>query len=272
MHFTMKAWAVVFFLMIVWRAGIASVFAVQPQGDALTKPGIALTFDDRRHISDWVKQLPLLARYQVRVTFFIERPDALTTVQKEQLMKLAVAGHEIASHGFRHVRAVSMSREKGGEVWIREEIAPAEAALNSIGIEVKSFAYPMSEDNDETNRLLQSRYRHARSGRGLPRGKTLAGQDVFFTPLASVAGRFCLIGKGLDGADEEWLDLHVFPALQRTRDRGELLVLYAHNIAEAFKGHHIKPQILEMILKRAQELELVFYTFADLPSRWPESN
>jgi peptidoglycan/xylan/chitin deacetylase (PgdA/CDA1 family) len=61
---------------------------------------IALTFDDGPHPQDTPRLLELLARQQVRATFFqvgkqvAEYPDLVRQV--------AEAGHQIGMHGYRH--------------------------------------------------------------------------------------------------------------------------------------------------------------------------
>lgn len=237
--------------------------------EALDQPGVVLTFDDRGNIPRWVEQIPLFARYGVRATFCIERPDMLTADQIKGLRKLIDAGHEIACHGYRHVRGIKMVEEDGLGFWVEHEILSANEALRKAGIMVTSFAYPNSSNTAEMDAAIEPFFRHVRTGSGIPRGKTMAEADIFFTPLDEVATRFVLTGKGLDRATLQWLEQELFPALERAKARNEILTVYAHDINEHSERHHIRPEMVELILKRMNELGLKSYTLSELPSHYP---
>ena len=80
--------------------------------------------------------------------------------------------------------------------------------------------------------------------------------------------RGCLPGKGIDRIGEpgnEVLLEQLFEAMARAKERGEFLTLYAHNIADSGKSHHISQSTLEKILQKGRELGLRFYSFDELP-------
>jgi peptidoglycan/xylan/chitin deacetylase (PgdA/CDA1 family) len=232
------------------------------------QPGVLLTFDDESNILHWVEQIPLLAKYDARVTFFVDAPDRLSENQIEGLRKLAQAGHEIGNHGFRHVRAPEVIEKSGLHSYLESEIAPAEAAFRSLGFSPVSFAYPFSQNDATSDGALQTLFRHARTGSGIPDGMTLEQCDVFFTPVEKVEGRFCLTGKGIDLLTRETLEDSLVPALERAKKRREILVLYAHNIVVEAPSHFVSPEALEGLLQKIKALELRTYRFSDLPSHY----
>jgi peptidoglycan/xylan/chitin deacetylase (PgdA/CDA1 family) len=259
--------SIIILLMIVCSRVIASN-GPEPL-ETLEAPGVILTFDDRGNIPHWVKQIPLFAKYGAHVTFGIESPDKLTDEQVEGLKELMAAGHEVASHGFRHVLGHAMVKEHGLDYWLETEVLPANSAFESHGIEVKSFIYPNSSNNEKMDKAIKPYFRHVRSGAGIPAGQKMSDVDAFFTPIDEVAEHFLLRGKGIDRSDEAWLEDHLFPALERAKARNEVLMLYAHNISVYSKGHHIQPEILELVLQRIAELNLKCYTLGQLPSAYP---
>ncbi|MGE9290596.1 MAG: polysaccharide deacetylase family protein [Puniceicoccales bacterium] len=239
------------------------------QLDRIEKPGVILTFDDRGNIPRWVDQIPLFEKYGVHATFCIERPDMLTPEQVEGLEELMDAGHEVASHGFRHVRGVDMVKENGVQYWVDHEVLSATEYLEMNDIEPTAFAYPNSSNNAEMDRAIQPYFRHVRTGTGIPRGKRLSDVDALFTPMDEIQNRFVLVGKGIDRADEAWLNYHLVPALKRVKANNEILMLYAHDITDYSERHYINPEILELFLQKINEMDLECYTMSELPSIYP---
>ncbi|WPJ96110.1 DUF2334 domain-containing protein [Coraliomargarita algicola] len=235
----------------------------------IEKPGVILTFDDRANIPRWVEQIPLFEKYGVHVTFGIERADMLTAEQIEGLKQLMAAGHEISNHGFRHVRGKDMVAEHGLQYWLDHEVLPATKVLQSHGIEPGAFLYPNSSNSPEMDRTIQPYFRHVRTGTGIPKGKRLSDVDVLFTPMDAIQNRFVLVGKGIDRADEAWLNYHLVPALKRVKAKNEILMLYAHDITDYSDRHYINSEILELFLQKIQEMDLECYTMSELPSIYP---
>lgn len=237
--------------------------------DKIDKPGVILTFDDRANIPRWVKQIPLFEKYGVQATFCIERPDMLTADQVNGLKQLMAAGHEVSSHGFRHVRGVDMVKEHDVQYWLDHEVFPATKFLEQNGIEPTAFAYPNSSNNPEMDRSIEAYFRHVRTGTGIPQGKRLSDVDALFTPKDVIQNRFVLVGKGIDRADEAWLNYHLVPALKRVKAKDEILMLYAHDITDYSERHYIDPKILELFLQKIKEMDLECYTMSELPSIYP---
>ncbi len=230
------------------------------------KSGVTLTFDDVHNIGNWAKNVDLFKKYGAKATLFINSPGGLKESDVENLNLLREAGFAIGNHGVRHVKSVDYVESKSVEALVADEITPAQEELTKRGFAPKAFAYPMSQNDARADEALSKIFRHARTGVGLDEGETIAEKDVFFTPCDQVAQKFALTGKGCDGADDEFLEKQIFPALERAKNRGEILTLYSHNIVPEGKSHFIRPAILEKILQKVVELDLAFYTFEELPS------
>lgn len=237
----------------------------------LAQPGVVLTFDDQHNIANWLKVLPLFEKYNAKATLFINNPQDLSSESTENLKKMSDAGFAIGVHGVHHVKTVDYIASNGIENFLNDEVLPAQEALENKGFITNAFAYPMSQNDEQSDSALRTCFSHARSGSSIPEGKVLADCDIFFTPVDQIPNRFTLVGKGCDGADQDFLRREIFPALQRAKDKNEILTLYSHNITENAKSHFIKPIILEEILKKAKELNLKFYTYDDL-SVWKTSD
>lgn len=226
--------------------------------------GVALTFDDR-NFSDWIAALPLFEKYGVKATFFISGPidePALAAARK-----LLSQGHAIGAHGFRHRKAVEHSQQTSVARYVRDEIDPQLAAFQKAGIKPTSFAYPSSQNNAVTDRALLRKFRHLRTGSGLAAGQQLNGQDRFYVPAGKTKAHGCLTGKGIDYApsmDDRTFE-QIDAALARAARQKEILILYAHGIAVSKRGHHVTPEALERIFRKARELQLPFYSFDELP-------
>ncbi len=247
---------------------LGSVVTTVRAAEAVTpEAGVLLTFDDA-HISEWVAALPLLQKYGAHATFFVTRFDTLSAERRAGLKTIEAAGHEIGCHGLRHIKAAVHTESKGVEDYLAVEITPALAAMAEAEFTPTSFAYPSSNNNDVTDAALLKSFRHLRTGTGVKEGHRLAQMDVLFTPVAQVADRGLLVGKGIDrigypGKEDQLVQL--FEAMERAAAKGEILTLYAHGIAETGKHHHIKPETLEKVLAHGKKLGLRFYRFDDMP-------
>ena len=230
------------------------------------KPGIILSFDDCGNIPGWVAALPLFEKYNIKATFFINGPGRMTSGQKDGLKKLMAAGHAIGSHGVNHADSIRFIEKQGASAFLAKEITPADKALRQLGVSPVSFAWPNGWNNDATDRSIAKYYRHARgAARRFPEKGSMADENRFFTPVGQTTLRITFPGHGLDNVSDTELERHIYPALQRIKNRGELLTVYAHSISPSGQGLSVRPEILEKIFIRAKELGLVFYRFDDIP-------
>jgi peptidoglycan-N-acetylglucosamine deacetylase len=121
------------------------------------EPGIAITFDDG-YYDDWLKMLPVLKKYNAKVTFFVSPNYPKKDINAgEKIMKLYNAGNEIGLHTINHPHLYTYLKHHSLKDYYKNEILPGVLFLNSLGINPGSFAYPFGEYNAESN-LLLSRY------------------------------------------------------------------------------------------------------------------
>lgn len=107
-----------------------------------TTPQVCLTFD----ISWGEKTLPLvlqvLREHQINATFFLSGPWAVR--HSEQIKSIRLNGHEIASHGDRHINLSQFPKEV-----VRENIAKAHQDLLTVTDKVAPFFRPPNGDYDD---------------------------------------------------------------------------------------------------------------------------
>lgn len=230
-----------------------------------TKGGVCFTFDDR-NFDNWIKTLPLFDKYNVRATFFI--CGNLNNQQLDKIRKLKSHGHAIGCHSIKHLRATEYTKEHGIDKYMEDEIYPLVEIFKKENIAVSSFAYPCSSRNKTTDEHLLKIFRHLRTGGFIKPGEQISDKDSFFIKTKDISKHGCFDGKGIDNNNPDRPDRtfeQITGALQRAAENDELIVLYAHNITNAGKGNWIDPIFLEKVIKKAQSLNLKFYSFDDLP-------
>ncbi len=241
-------------------------FSACDPGSTKLQPGILLTFDDRNMLS-WENHIPLFAKYNAHVTFFIDRFDELNDEQIVALHKLKDAGHTIGCHGLRHIRAAEYTEHHSVEQYISEEILPAIKVMIDKGFYPSCFAYPNSNHNDDTDEALLKHFRYLRSGTGV-QGEIIKTSNVF-VKTSEISG-----GRRLDGLSfhpksvTENLIVQFKAAMERLSSEEELLVLYAHDIRDPWEEgpkNFITTEALEEVLKYAYSKNIKYYSFDELP-------
>ncbi|QDV18661.1 Polysaccharide deacetylase [Gimesia panareensis] len=253
----------------------ASIFAAEKGStsekrsarNSLPAAGVLLTFDDR-NMNQWVKQIPLFRKYNAQVTFFVDHFHTLTPQQLEALQQLKAAGHTIGCHGLKHRKAVDYVRAQGMERYLKDEIEPAVKQMTDAGFPPTCFAYPSSSRNEEIDQALLKTFRHLRGGTGLSAGQRMRDLKSIYVPIDQIASTGCLIGTGIDYAGTEKRPdylTEIKDAMDHAKQRGEIVVFYAHNISDEGPEHHLQPLVLEAILAHAQQIGLATLTYDDLP-------
>ena len=118
-----------------------------------TGPGLALSFDDSG-VTYWMDAQPLFQRYGARVTFFISRYAAMSDDHHALVRRLADAGHDIAAHSVRHLRAPSYVEDHGLRAYLADEALPSIEVLRDAGYPVTAYAYPFGARTDELDRAI----------------------------------------------------------------------------------------------------------------------
>jgi peptidoglycan-N-acetylglucosamine deacetylase len=218
-----------------------------------------ISFDDQ-YVAAWYAQRALFLKYNVRATFFITNPDSLTTIEVEMLRKLANDGHEIASHGARHVNAINSVEENSLEAYVQQEIVPSIKSLQELGFSPVTFAYPYGANSKTIDHELLKYFYLLRGDSWKVHGKDINELDKIYY---SYNGRRVINGLGIDKNSGVTLqDLE--EGFKRANKEEEAIVLYAHNISSEAEGYAITPQSLEAIFKLAQKHKLKSLSFKEL--------
>ena len=214
---------------------------------------LALTFDDR-HIGSWLAARPLLDAASARVTFFIVEADLLDDDERAGVHTLLADGHRIGSHGLRHLDADERIAADGADAYLTEEIDPSIRALESLGADVRTFAYPNSRRDAASDAALLTRFAVLRGGG--PR--TLDPAEAAAALRDPDADTRVLTARGIDtgrGDHQHPPDADVMSALlRRLAETGGSLVVYAHDIAVHSATNHVHPERLQNLLAEAEGL------------------
>ncbi len=111
---------------------------------------VALTFDDGPHPRYTARILEVLAKYDVKATFFMVgvNVERYPTAARE----VAAAGHEIGNHTYRHARFATMTDDER-----RDEVeACARRILDTCGVSTTLFRTPEGVRGERLFRLLDT--------------------------------------------------------------------------------------------------------------------
>jgi peptidoglycan/xylan/chitin deacetylase (PgdA/CDA1 family) len=217
-------------------------FLWKPQKDS---SGLLLTFDDN-YMTTWKNNFDLLDSYNAKATFFIQ--GEYSSFCQEALER----GHDIGFHTKSHLDLRKVSRE----VFIRETLTSAES-FRKAGIALYSFAYPFGYFNSWMNEELLKHY------------SILRGYGVTFRLYDKTQIHSGYISsKALDNTlfkkDEDFMAaVDIMLRTVKFIGGNYVLPLTTHDISDT-ASYGIKPQRLEYLLKTANDLQLVFYTYKDL--------
>ncbi len=224
-----------------------------------TKPAQAafvISFDDQ-YVADWYAQRELFSRYNVRATFFITNTDSLTSTEVGMLKTLANDGHEIASHGAKHVNATNYVEENGLDAYIQHEVVSSINTLQELGFAPVTFAYPYGANSRTIDQELLKYFYLLRGDSWKVQGKDINELDKIFY---SYDGKRVLNGLGIDyGSGVTIQDIE--KAFSRASKQKEAVILYAHAINNNADTYSISPAMLEAIFKAAQKHKLVSQNF-----------
>ena len=233
----------------------------------ITEPGLILTFDDRNMLN-WEKQIPLFAKYNAHVTFFIDHFDKLTPEQLQALKRLKDAGHTIGCHGLRHIKAAEFCEKYSADEYISTEIEPAINLMKEKGFPPTCFAYPNSNHSALTDSVLLKYFRHLRNGGIRIDGETENSEKAFID-ISDINKKGRLDGVSFHPkSKDDDLVIQVKGAIKRIKENNELLVLYAHDIrnqGEDGPRNYITIEALEELLSYANDHKIKFYSYEELP-------
>lgn len=186
------------------------------QASRIEQPGIVLTFDDSWNLTGWAQRIPLLKQYDARLTLFIDKPDQIDEKRRKHMNQLSEIGCEMACHGFRHQSATEIVAKQDVQAYCDAEIVPAHEAMKKLGHTPRTFAYPYSSRNEQTDEALRKYYRHIRTGGGSAK-QPFDKRNQVFVPVKEARERFLYFGISIDTISVEDVEKNVRPALERRR-------------------------------------------------------
>lgn len=254
----------------------------------ISKPGIALTFDDGFRVTHWYKYGlgkekgfdDIFGYFDVKSTFNInalhafENRRELNQNEIDMLLEIQANGHEIAHHGYAHENADKYTKDFGVKKWIDDDILPLmqwmEKQKHSISkhrFKVPiSFAYPGSKYNYYTNKALGDNdfkiYRAHLSDSNLAE----FGHEGFCPSICIDINYFSSISN-------------IKYLMKFAKRKNRNLVLMCHSIlpeevdwnsfgwgkeSELDGKYRISPESLKYIIKEARKLDLEFYTLSEI--------
>ena len=207
---------------------------------------LCLTFDDR-NFDNWLKVLPLWRKYDARGTFFVS--GAVDANAVDVMQRLQNDGHSVGLHALHHAKYPNKP-----DTYIEAEILPQLDVCRKSGIKIRSFAYPYSLRDEESDRKLFEIFDFLRGGAWqiLPKGQAMVDTDRLF--VKDVDDKQLFFGMSACGN----FDFHALcQCFYRAAERDETIVFYAHDIPDRVApSHHISVGQLAVLLKLARALDM----------------
>ncbi len=240
----------VFLLVLVLVIFVACKQTIQ-QG------AVVYSFDDQ-YIDEWYNQRELFKKYNIRATFFINRPQLLTASQVEKLKQLEADGHEIGCHGLNHLNVVNF--KDSVDVLIEKEIKPAIQILSDFGFETKSFAPPFGKSLPEIDTVLLGYFDYLRLATYNIKDTTIDYYDNIF---ATKENYKVTNSMGID------TNYNISPenfetGLVRATKNNEVLILHAHRIDSTLENYSVHPDYLEATFKLCQKHNIKSLCISDM--------
>ena len=225
-------------------------------------PGIVITFDDH-YVESWYSARELFNEYGARVTFFIDNYHQLSTDELNMLRVLNRDGHEIASHGLNHLNALEFIDSNSLEAYLAEEINPSINIMGKDYLKPTASAYPFGARTEKIDEALFNIFK-------IIRGTTYTSNRIRLKDLNSVyykpgKSNRLVFGVGIDGIYRNTIE-EILEGIDRAKNNGEILVIYAHIIGEEEDEHNyiVSKNKLEMILQYVKENNMTFYTISEV--------
>lgn len=240
---------------IILSVTIAVGFGCSSQGRE--QPGICLSFDDR-NLEQWVEILPLLKKYDAKVTFFLNGVETLSPAEKSMIRQIQHEGHDIQSHGEHHLSMNSYIQDKGVFKYWQTEISRHLEAFEVIGITPTVFAYPFGEKNRYIDLFLWTKFSATRNV-AAPKEELDKVDEIFYKMGED---RFNFFSLGIDES-KKVSEHQLEKALQRACVNGEIVLVHAHEIGEN-GAYKISKERLEWLLENGKKSGLKFYRYSEL--------
>jgi peptidoglycan/xylan/chitin deacetylase (PgdA/CDA1 family) len=240
---------------------IVGLWLLTPFSAYSAESGVVLTFDDTS-IDQWHDFFA--NRNDVKATFFVSHWHTLSSPQIEKLRSLQNKGNEIGCHSYDHIPIhypPYFSEPANAPLYIAQQVLPALANMQAAGFYPVSFAYPNGRHTTAYDDALRPYLPYLRATTPNA-GQTLSSLNELYHTSNSRYG--FLSGDGIDSSYQNELP-EITAAMQRAKDRGEILTLYAHRILPAGETHDYGTPVskLNAVIDQAKALGLRFYTFQE---------
>lgn len=227
------------------------------KNDEVKTGAVVFTFDDQ-YVDLWYNQRELFNKYNIKATFFINRPQLLQPEQINKLKELQADGHEIGCHGLNHLN--SLNYKDSIDVLIESDIKPAIEILKNYGFEVVSFAYPFGSSLPQIDSVFSNYFHYLRKATWNMQDTTLDYYDDIY------AGKNNFRINNAMGIDYNYnITIENFESgLIRAKDRNEALILYAHRIDTTLRDYSVHPKYLEDVFKLCTKNNIQSIRYRDL--------
>ncbi|MFI4910167.1 MAG: polysaccharide deacetylase family protein [Sedimentisphaeraceae bacterium JB056] len=215
------------------------------------RPTVYLTFDDF-FVKQWIEAMPIFEKYGAKATFCVTDYDKYTSEQIAGLKKLKAAGHAIACHSLRHEKAVDYSRQYSLEKYFLDDVKPAIDMMNKDGFYPACFAYPNSQNDENTDRMLLEHFKYLRSG--VPYSKA----DMIFYEPEDIEDGGSFYATGIDSNKKDITEEDIYTLLDKAVKENKSVILLGHNIEVESKYHHTSPERLDNVLQYGTKIGLDF--------------
>ncbi len=225
--------------------------------DSEKRGAVIFTFDDA-WISEWNSAIPLLDKYGIKATFFINRPHLLTEEQKIILHKLQNKGHEIACHGYNHKNVVEYVDST--DILLAKEILPAKELLTQYGFNIKAYAYPFGSSTPAIDSLLLHYFKYLRKATYNINDTTLDAYDEIYVKSKT---QRVFNAMGID-YNYNITSKSFEKGIIRAHKNNEVLVLYAHRIDNEPANYRISEANLEEFFSIVKKHKIHSIRISDL--------
>jgi peptidoglycan/xylan/chitin deacetylase (PgdA/CDA1 family) len=216
--------------------------AVKSARLAAGRPIASITFDDFPK-SAWSVGGPILARRGARATYYTagsfcgRSVEGRASYDRDDLVALKAAGHEIACHGFAHQLTPSLSSRELTEDWERNQkfLAPY-----LDGGRAQSYAFPYGLASPRTKRFYSARFTNVR---GVHPRLNSGRLDLALLNAISMECR-C------------WDRDSIRNFIARARHDCAWIIFYSHGVSEEPGDYDSTPAMLDEVLGRLAEARI----------------
>jgi peptidoglycan/xylan/chitin deacetylase (PgdA/CDA1 family) len=198
---------------------------------------LSLTFDDFPK-SAWTVGGPVLAAHDARATYYVSgrfegiEEDGLRYFDRDDIIALAAAGHEVGCHTFSHRRwtdfsTAAFAADRARNLTFLDDVLP--------GYTVGSFAYPYG---DVSLRLKAAVARSRAAARGIRPGVNGDPMDMALLLAAPMERR-------------SWSAEAIDILAREAAATGGWLILFGHDVSEDPSPYGSTPAMLETIFETA---------------------